>query len=305
MKIKKIYDKNFKILSMDGGGLKGIMFLIFLSALEDKLGKPCHEIFDLVMGTSTGGITAALIASGMKAEHILRIYINRAKSIFKKRFLWVINPLTYIKGSRYDRTFLDNLAEEYLNFPMKDTKCQLIVTGVNMRDARSTHFFKSYKEKYKNVPVFASVMATYSAPTYFGYFKDKEDLLNTGNKQGGIWADGGVGVQNCILLKSYIETKLQNKLNDYWILSCGCGYTGLNDYSDFIISQIIDFLPIAREQSIVEQINECNELGINFTRIDMKINKKHNEMDKPKYINQYIQYGKELTNKYLNNIIGD
>ncbi|MFW9874252.1 MAG: patatin-like phospholipase family protein [Candidatus Thorarchaeota archaeon] len=303
MKIKKNYDKNFKILSCDGGGLKGIMFLVFLAELENKLQKKCYEIFDLVIGTSTGGITAALIASGKSAKEILTIYIKNAKNIFKKRFLWIVNPLTYIRGSRYNRKFLDNLAIKELNISMKDLKCQLIVTGVNMRDARSTHFFKSYKEKYKNIPTYAPVMATYSAPTYFGYFKDKKNLLQTENKKGGVFSDGGVGIQTCTLLKSYIETKLQNKSDDYWILSCGCGYTNLNDYSDFLFSQIGDFLPIAREQSITEQINECKELNVNFNRIDIKIDKEYNDMDKPKNIMHYINYGKQLIHKYLNNLI--
>jgi hypothetical protein len=136
------------------------------------------------------------------------------------------------------------------------------------------------------------VKRTFSAPTYFGYYKDED----------GKWSDGGVGVQTCTLEEAYIET-LRQDIRDYWILSCGCGYTGLNNCGDFIISQIADYLPIAREQSIQSQINRCNELGINFDRVDIKISKKHEPMDKAKFMLAYKMYGIQMININMNKII--
>jgi patatin-like phospholipase/acyl hydrolase len=304
MKLKSKYNKDFKILEVDGGGLKGTIFLVFLAELEKRLDKPCHEIFDLVIGTSTGGITAGLISAGLSTQEILDLYIKNAKKIFKKRFLWGINPMFYLTGSKYNRKFVDGLAKKHLNFPMKNSKCQLIVTSVNMRDARYTHFFKSYKTKYANVPTYMPVQATYSAPTYFGYLYDKKDLLQTDHPKGGIWADGGIGVQNCTLLEAYIEAKIQKKIPNYWILSCGCGYTTLNAGEDSnVLAQIADFIPIAREQAVAEQVLNCKELDINFSRINIKISKKHNPMDKPKYVSDYVNYGNQLIEKYMDKLL--
>jgi hypothetical protein len=146
-------------------------------------------------------------------------------------------------------------------------------------------------------------MATYSAPTYFGYFKDKKDRLVTGNKKGGIWADGGVGVENCTLIQSYIETQRLGNKKDYWILSCGTGYTGLNNIKSGLLSQIKNFLPIAREQAVQMQVSHCRELKVNFTRVDTIIEKKYDEMDKPEYLDIYIKYGESLTNRILKEIL--
>lgn len=54
---------NRAILALDGGGIRGILTLQLLKALEEEAQAPCYEIFDMVSGTSTGGIIAGLIAT--------------------------------------------------------------------------------------------------------------------------------------------------------------------------------------------------------------------------------------------------
>ena len=302
MKLKSKYDKKYKILQLDGGGLKGVIFLVLLVALEEALKKPCYKIFNLVIGTSTGGITATAIANGYSAKYVLNMYIKNAKRIFNRRLFGYLNPASWFTGATYKRKFVDNLVKDMFKLPMNKLKCGLIVTGVNMRDALSTHYFKSYKKKYKNVVSCYPVMATYSAPTYFGYFNDKKDYLLSMNKKGGVWADGGVGVENCTLLQAYIESQRLGNKKNYWILSCGTGYTGLCEIKQGLFSQIKSFIPIAREQAVQMQVSHCRELKINFTRADIIIKKVHNEMDKPKYINNYLQYGRILSKSILANI---
>jgi patatin-like phospholipase/acyl hydrolase len=63
-----------RILTIDGGGLKGTVPAAFLAALEEHIDRPLHEYFDLIVGTSTGGIIAAGLAMGMSAREILAIY---------------------------------------------------------------------------------------------------------------------------------------------------------------------------------------------------------------------------------------
>src|SRR6185369_13019758 len=59
--------QNRALLTLDGGGIRGIMTIQLLKALEEQAGAPCFRIFDLCAGTSTGGIIAGLIASGRTA----------------------------------------------------------------------------------------------------------------------------------------------------------------------------------------------------------------------------------------------
>jgi patatin-like phospholipase/acyl hydrolase len=55
----------FKVLSIDGGGIRGIIPAMILAEIEDRTGKPIAEMFDLIAGTSTGGILALGLPSGM------------------------------------------------------------------------------------------------------------------------------------------------------------------------------------------------------------------------------------------------
>ena len=59
---------NHRVLSLDGGGAKGVYTLGFLSRLEKDIGKPIHEHFDLIYGTSTGAIIAALVSPHQDGE---------------------------------------------------------------------------------------------------------------------------------------------------------------------------------------------------------------------------------------------
>lgn len=82
----------FKILSIDGGGIRGMMPARLLSELEDELtreGKNPRlcDYFDLICGTSTGGIIALGLALGMPAQDVLKLYRDNASNIFKKKTL--------------------------------------------------------------------------------------------------------------------------------------------------------------------------------------------------------------------------
>ena len=94
-------DKSFKILSIDGGGVRGIYPAKILADLESKLATQHEEkvslnnYFDLICGTSTGGIIALGIALGMNANQIFNLYKNHAGDIFgspKNIIEWIVNP---------------------------------------------------------------------------------------------------------------------------------------------------------------------------------------------------------------------
>ena len=71
------------ILSIDGGGVRGIIPLACLVRLESRLGRPCREIFDMAAGTSTGAVIAAGIALGVSARGLLALYRELATEAFQ------------------------------------------------------------------------------------------------------------------------------------------------------------------------------------------------------------------------------
>lgn len=75
----------FQILSLIGGGIRGAFITAFLKELEDRLGRRIADSFDLIAGTSTGGIVAAGLAAGMTADEMHDFYVRRGASIFTPR----------------------------------------------------------------------------------------------------------------------------------------------------------------------------------------------------------------------------
>src|SRR5216117_477496 len=72
-----------RILSIDGGGIKGVFPGSFLTTLEESLGQPIAKFFDLIVGTSTGGIIALGLGLGLSAKEILSFYEEHGPSIFR------------------------------------------------------------------------------------------------------------------------------------------------------------------------------------------------------------------------------
>ncbi|PIX11189.1 MAG: phospholipase, partial [Flavobacteriaceae bacterium CG_4_8_14_3_um_filter_31_8] len=74
--------KTFKILSIDGGGIKGLYSASILASFENKTGKNIADHFDMICGTSTGGLIAIGLANGMSAKDLVDLYIANGSKIF-------------------------------------------------------------------------------------------------------------------------------------------------------------------------------------------------------------------------------
>src|SRR3546814_4474972 len=75
----------YRVLTIDGGGIRGVFAASFLAEIEDTLGGKLSDHFDLISGTSTGGIIALGLCMGLSAREILGFYENDGPAIFKKR----------------------------------------------------------------------------------------------------------------------------------------------------------------------------------------------------------------------------
>jgi patatin-like phospholipase/acyl hydrolase len=89
------------ILSIDGGGTRGLFPATVLTEIEKATGKKITEIFDVIIGSATGGIIASALAAGIDIEVVQDIYLNKAKSIlpyeFKRQF-FLLNPLNLFRS---------------------------------------------------------------------------------------------------------------------------------------------------------------------------------------------------------------
>ena len=186
------------ILSLDGGGMRGILTIQLLKKLEEVAGIPCYELFDMVAGTSTGGIIAGLIVKGLKATEIEEKYDELIEKVFHKKPIGnrFINPPKYSK-KYYRESLKDIIGDLTLEEVCREKDLDLMITSRDMSAAEET-FFTAFKQAdgtylgtYKDVLLRAVMESTMSAPTYF-YPLER-------------FVDGGVTTHNNPSLGAFIE----------------------------------------------------------------------------------------------------
>jgi uncharacterized protein len=168
----RIPEKNRALLCLDGGGIRGIMTIQLLKELEQQAGTPCHQIFDMVAGTSTGGIIAGLVAAGFPAVEIEKLYRTFVTKVFTRRDFFanqLLNPPAYTKAS-YRRILKETLGNLSLRQACDRTGIDVLITAHDVAEGEET-FFSYLRERpgnaYADVLLRAVMEATMSAPTYF------------------------------------------------------------------------------------------------------------------------------------------
>lgn len=187
------------ILSIDGGGMRGIIPLSMLMYLEEKLNRPAYEIFDMVAGTSTGAIIAAGLGLGYSAHEIMEmVYRERLPKAFGKRDLWFWLRYIFIYRLRYQypwEPFIKALAPLAQGKKVRDlTKTIVLMTTKDLR-TNSTYYIVNAGPgagMFNEYPLNGAVSASGAAPTFF------PPVL-------GNLVDGGVGVYGNPALAASIE----------------------------------------------------------------------------------------------------
>jgi uncharacterized protein len=187
-------DKPFQILSLDGGGIKGIFSAAALAAIEEDLHTDVTSHFDLITGTSTGGIIALGLGLGMRPRQIVDFYVTHGPNIFKKRWF---NGLRSYFSRQYSAAPLETALKRcFANTLFGETdkmfgqsKKRLVIPSYNLGEDDVYNFrtphHKRLTRDYK-VPAWKVALATSSAPTYFPSCRciDHQRLID-----GGVWAN--------------------------------------------------------------------------------------------------------------------
>ncbi len=184
---------NFKILSIDGGGIKGLYSSTILEHLEKKYGGYCSDYFDMFCGTSTGGLIALGLSLKIPASEISKIYSDHGKEIFPKQNKLIgLLRQTLLKGKYSDEPFKKVLNEFFAEKILAESNNLLCIPSYSFTDARPWIFKYDHREgglsrdnnaKYKDVAI-----ATSAAPTYLPLaeidFYDYKQFID-----GGVWAN--------------------------------------------------------------------------------------------------------------------
>ena len=211
-----------RILVIDGGGIKGVVPASFLAYVEESLPNPIAQYFDLIVGTSTGGIIALALGLGLSARETLAFYEEHGPHIFCG------NPR--LRGwrswfrAKYDPLPLRSALEKVFGErKLGESTKRLVIPSFNI-DTGEVHVWKTshhprFEQDYRSLAVDVA-MSTAAAPTYFPTHR-----LDCGTPliDGGMWANNPITV-------AIVEAigNLSWPAESLRVLSLGCSTTPLN-----------------------------------------------------------------------------
>ncbi|MEM1170523.1 MAG: patatin-like phospholipase family protein [Cyanobacteria bacterium P01_H01_bin.35] len=241
---------SFKILCLDGGGIRGVLSAKLLQEVEttvkEKKGQELHEYFDLISGTSTGSILAAGVVCHMKAQDMIDIYLEEGKNIF-------LESVRQRRNSFRPSTILRKMMGNYALYPHEQgerglakilqkklihqelgspkiseiTQPHILIPAYDVYSRNTTWFTNNPPNSgvwYDNIELWKICTASASAPTFFPPYElpynEEESLPHI---------DGGVSANNPVLVAIahalWMEKNNGLKLKDVAVLSIGTGNT--------------------------------------------------------------------------------
>jgi patatin-like phospholipase/acyl hydrolase len=185
----------YKILSLDGGGIRGVFPAALLARLQEHLDAPLASYFDLITGVSTGGIIAIGLGMGVSTEDILRVYEDQGPAIFDQQHgrahTWVrrrLRQALHLVDTKYSSDNLHAaLAAVFKDRRLGESRNRLMIPAWNPTLERvyiyKTAHHPRLETDYKR-PAIDAAMATAAAPTFLAPYmtSDFVELVD-----GGVW----------------------------------------------------------------------------------------------------------------------
>ncbi|HUQ36737.1 MAG TPA: CBASS cGAMP-activated phospholipase [Aestuariivirga sp.] len=215
--------KRFNILCLSGGGYLGLYTIAVLADLEKASGKPIAHSFDLMAGTSIGGIIALGLAAEVPVARMQTVFEKDGPKIFSKtpapqsKFAVLRDLSRSLFSAKYKSELLRKTIAKLIgkNTTIGDLKHRVIVPSVNLTKGQPQVFKTPHLEAYKKDLKLNAVdvaLATSAAPTYF-------PVAEIGNS---LFADGGLYANSPDLLAIHEATYfLKNKEDTIHLLSIG------------------------------------------------------------------------------------
>ena len=284
-RVKQPWPKNklFKILTIDGGGIKGVFPAAYLAEIERLFlnGESIADYFDMIAGTSTGGIIALGLAKGLNSKEVLKIYQNNGLKIFPsmKGWFWsrVIRHLFF---SKFDQKYLKNaLLEVFEQTLINDAKIRLVIPSFEGKHGEpfiyKTPHHPDYKlDKHKRMVDVG--LHTAAAPTYFKAIDDNGYIM----MDGGLWANNPIMNALVDVLSCYDVPR-----ENIRILSIGNGNKNFKMSKWSMIGGLLSWASRAfQAASIAQSKNALGQAYLligknNILRIDLAENVNNIELD--------------------------
>lgn len=194
--------RSFKLLALDGGGIRGVYTAELLRRCEEAFGQGqgLNRYFDMIAGTSTGGIIALGLGLGFSTSEIVAFYHDDGRKIFPPlpKLLWQQgwSFLNWTRGTKLDHEELEKaLKVRFRDNFLGQSAARLIVPAFMMPETEIAVFKTDHHSDYKNdwqTPMWKVARATSAAPTYLKGMEHKES--------GKVFIDGGVWANNPVMV---------------------------------------------------------------------------------------------------------
>ena len=322
------------ILSIDGGGIRGILPAKALVYLENKLtshnkNTRLTDYFDLIAGTSTGGIIATLLTVSddngrplYSAEDALNLYAEHGSKIFDTSLWKKISSIGGVTDEKYSAAYLEKVLKKYLGDSLlSQTVKPLMVTSYDIRN-RAAKFFTttdSTKNSHRDFLLRDVCRATSAAPTYF----EPARIFSTTEVPFTL-VDGGMFANNPAMT-AYAEARTMDfrtiletegkpaypSADEMFLLSIGTGnvkkpyyYEQTKDWGQLQwIKPVIDMLMSGNAETVDYELQQlfstCKDKS-NYVRIVPSLANVNPEMDdaSPKNIKALLDAGDKFVDDY-------
>ena len=282
------------VLSIDGGGIRGIIPATFLTEIEKRTGRPTCELFDLIAGTSTGGILAATLTvpnwqgkPKYSAEQICSAYFENGRTIFHPSPLRSVATLGGLVKPKYSPHGLDTMLDKYLGSTrLHSTLTEILVTAYDMASSTPWFFKTSYAKAHRapaDDPLLTQVArATAAAPTYFPPLTLEEHCM----------VDGGVFAANPALCAYAQARNMYPDEKEFLVVSLGTGLQVHNrpcsEVSSWgIVDWAVPIIAVTLNSSSASVDYQMRALvgSENYARFQVQLDDDTNDMDNASYKN--------------------
>jgi uncharacterized protein len=209
----------FRILSLSGGGIKGAFSASVLASIEDEIKEPLGEYFDLIVGTSTGGILALGLGFRIPAKKIMDFYRDMGPSIFPATGrLGVKGIFRQVFGPKYSHEALRAaLVQVLADRKFGESKNRLVIPTYDAVRGRIFLFKTAHDPRFQyDVDALAVdvALATSAAPTYFAASPFPAHV-GSSFVDGGVWANNPVlvGILRRYVFSTYLLTKSMSSVS--------------------------------------------------------------------------------------------
>ena len=291
------------VLSIDGGGIRGIIPALVLDYLEQASNKSISELFDLSVGTSSGGIIALGIAQAdaqgkpkYTAHDLAEFFENSGRKIFQKTVWRNIRSAGGVLDERYSARPLEAaLRKYYADTRLGDTLGSTMVTSYDI-EGRRTLFLKSWHPDHETVLCRDAARATSAAPTYF-----EPALIDVQGSHRAL-IDGGVFV-NSPVVSAYAEALKLFPGEPLAVVSLGTGelirripYESAKDWGQAgWVTPLIDCMFDGETKVANHQMRMF--LGDHYFRLQVTLDEANDDMDDASEVN--IQNLKRIADRMI------